>query len=101
MGMFQCGDRQQDADEEHQRAHVDLAQRMHEGEALLVCIFLVAMDEVARQPEHAEPEQDAQERGQVREGLEDRDGHQYAQPQDEHQISLETRRVVFKRRRGG
>ena len=89
MGVLKARDRQKDADEKHHRAHVDAAESMHEGQRLLGVILLVAMDEVAHQPQDAQPEEDAQKGRQMGCGLEGWNGHQNAQAQVEHQAALE------------
>ena len=89
--MFERGDRQQDADEEHDRAHVDPRQRMRERQRPLVMLVLVAMNQLADQPEDAEPEQDAHEGRQMRDRLEGGHRDQDAEPEIEHQVALERR----------
>ena len=91
VGVLQGRNRQQDADEEHDRAHVDPRQRVNQGKALLFVLFLVAVDQFADQPENAEAKQDPHERRQVGDRLEGRHQHQNAEPEKEHQIALERR----------
>ena len=93
MRVFQCGNRQQNADEEHQRTHVDLAQGMHQGEVLFGIVFLAAMHDVTDHPQNPQAKQNAQKRRQMGERLEDRHRHQNAQPQEEHQVALKQRRA--------
>ena len=62
---------------------------MHQRQVLLVLVLLVAVDQLADQPEDAEAEQDAHEGGQMGDGLEDRHRDQDAEPHEEHQVPLE------------
>ena len=87
--MFEAGDREQDAEEEHDRAHVDPRQRMRERQRTADMLVLVAMNDLADQPHDAEPEQDAHEGRQVRDRLEGGHRDQYAEPEIEHQVPLE------------
>jgi hypothetical protein len=89
VGVFQCGDRQQDADEEHDGTHVDATEGMHQGQVLLVFILLLAVNQVADQPENAQAEQDAHEGRQVGDGLESGNRDQDAEPHEEHQARFE------------
>src|SRR5574343_676930 len=87
--VFQRCHGKQDADEKDQRTHVDFGQRVGQRQVLLVLVFLVAMDDIADQPEDAEAEQDAHERRQMGDRLEGRYGDQDADAQIEHQVALE------------
>ena len=89
MGVLQGGHRQQDADEEDDRAHVDLLEGAHQGQVLLGLIVLLAVDQFAHQPEDAQTEEDAHERGQMGDGLEYRHRDQDAEPHGEHEVLLE------------
>jgi hypothetical protein len=70
MGVLKGGRRQQDADKENNRRHIDLLQGVNQGQRLLFIRFLVSMDEFADQPENAQPEKYSHKRWQVSNGLE-------------------------------
>ncbi len=80
---------QQDADEEGDRPHVDARERMDQGEGMLRIVILMPMNQVADEPEYTEPEQDAHERREVRDGLEHRHSDQDPESQEEHHVALE------------
>jgi hypothetical protein len=57
----------------------------HKRQVLLIFDYFIAVDQLTGQPEEPETEQNTHKRGQMRQGLEHRNGTQDADPREEHE----------------
>ncbi len=104
--MLEAGDRQQDADEEHDRALSMRVSAWASVSGTAHMLVLVAVNDLADQPDDAEPEQHAHEGRQMRDGLEGGHGDQRRRARDRTSGCARTtltrlQAVVPRRRRDG
>ncbi|EKD39863.1 MAG: hypothetical protein ACD_75C00272G0005 [uncultured bacterium] len=87
--MFKSGNGEQDADKEHDAAHIDALERGYQGQMFLEFVLFITMQHLADQPEDAKTEENAHEWWKMGHTFKNRHGYQGTYSHAEHQVLFE------------